>query len=239
MRIAILADIHSNLEALEKAVAYLKDQKIEEWFVLGDTVGYGANPNECYQWAIDHADLNIMGNHEKAVIDPSLREWFSPHARDAIIWTEDVLKPDYKKAMAQLPFVKIEKGVTYTHGDLDAPEEFRYLTSFTEAQPSFQKMENPICFVAHTHVPACFCESKRSADYLEPGVLTLEQGERYILNPGSVGQPRDRDPRLALGIFDDARRTFEIVRLSYDNHKAADKIRKAGLPQYLADRLLG
>jgi len=107
-----------------------------------------------------------------------------------------------------------------------------------DAVPSFREMETPVCFVGHTHVPGCFCEMARSAERLEPGMTEIAAGTKYILNPGSVGQPRDGDPRTAFGIYDDEKRTFELVRLDYDNEKAAQKIRKAGLPAYLADRLL-
>ncbi len=238
MRYAILSDIHSNLEALETAAGHAETKQIDRWIVLGDTVGYGANPNECFEWVVNHAQLFIMGNHEKAVIDPKLREWFNPLAREAIIWTAGILAEPLKKRIADLPFLKIEKGITWTHGSPDKPEDFRYLTRFEDAAPSFQSMENDVCFVGHTHVPCCFCLSRKSTEYLAPGVTELAAGERYILNPGSVGQPRDRDPRLAFGIYDDTAKTFEIIRLEYDNQKAAEKIRKAGLPRYLADRLL-
>jgi len=238
MRCALFSDIHSNLEALETAVAYAKGQRIDTWVVLGDTVGYGANPNECFEWALQHANLYIVGNHEKAVVEPSFRDWFSEWAREAIIWTDQVMEPRLKKEIPSLPYLKIEKNMTFAHGSPQEPEQFHYLFNFEDAAPSFRSMDNSLCFVGHTHVPSCFCEGRRSVKHLLPGVITLEKGERYILNPGSIGQPRDRDPRLAFGIFDDVEQTFEIVRLGYDNHKAAEKIRKAGLPAYLADRLL-
>jgi len=238
MRYAIFSDIHSNLEALETAVSHAEDQKIDSWMVLGDTVGYGANPNECFEWVIKNADLFIMGNHEKAVIDPKVREWFNPLAREAIIWTEGQMADKLKKEIQPLPFLKIDKNITWTHGSPDAPETFKYLTHFDDTGSSFKAMENDVCFVGHTHVPCCFCLSKKSAEYLKSGTVNLKIGDRYILNPGSVGQPRDRDPRLAYGIYDDQKRTFEIFRLDYKNEKAAEKIRKAGLPRYLADRLL-
>ncbi len=238
MRYAILSDVHANLEALETAVDHAKKQKIDSWVVLGDTVGYGANPNECFEWAIRNAQVYVVGNHEKAVIDPALREWFNPEARQAIIWTDGKMSETFKKEIAGLTYLRVENKITFAHGSPYQPEVFHYLTSFQKAQPSFQTMETPVCFVGHTHVPCCFCESRQTAEVLAPGVRKLEAKERYILNPGSVGQPRDSDPRLAFGIYDDEQYTFEIVRLPYNNVKAADKIRKAGLPAYLADRLL-
>lgn len=238
MRLAIFSDIHSNLEALEAAVRRAAQAKVDQFAVLGDTVGYGANPNECLEWVLRHAAFHLMGNHEKAVVDPTLREWFNPAARDAIVWTAEVMAQTLKREIPALPYVRLESEMTFAHGSPDEPENFRYLMSVSDARPSFKKLEHSLCFVGHTHIPSCFCEAAQSAEYLKPGILRLASGERYILNPGSVGQPRDRDPRLSFGIFDSRERTFEIIRLPYENEKAALKIRRAGLPGVLADRLL-
>lgn len=239
MPFAVFSDIHANWEALETALAYVRDKKIDRFVVLGDTVGYGANPNECFEWAIGHAGIYVVGNHEKAVTDAGLRDWFNAAAREAILWTEKVMPEDLKKKIAGLPYLKIDKAFTFVHGSPNSPEEFHYVVDPQDAQKSFLAFDSPVCFVGHTHVPSCFCETARSALYLRPGILKLEDGERYLLNPGSIGQPRDRDWRLAFGIFDEDKKTFEIVRLDYDNRTAAEKIRRAGLPRAFADRLLG
>ena len=238
MRFAIFSDIHANLEALETAVDYAQGRDVERTVVLGDTVGYGADPNACFEWAVQNTSIFLIGNHERGVVDPLFRDWFNDWAREAIVWTAGVMDPALKKTIPDLPYLKIENGLTFAHGSPDDPEKFRYLLTFSDAGPSFSQFENSICFVGHTHIPCCFCLGRHSAEYLKPGTLTLESKERYILNPGSVGQPRDRDPRLSFGIYDDEKRTFEIVRLPYDNEKAAGKIRRAWLPRYLADRLL-
>jgi len=238
MRHAILSDIHSNWEALETAVHYLKKQKIDEYWVLGDTIGYGANPNECFAWMFQNARVALAGNHERAVVDPRILEWFNTEARRAVEWTAEVLDPEYQKKIPELRYLHITLSSTLTHGSPDRPDEFRYLFSFEDARRSFHAFETPLCFVGHTHVPSIFYEATESMSYLREGVYELARNERYILNPGSVGQPRDRDPRLAFGIFDDRDWTFEVVRLEYDNRKAAEKIRQAGLPTFLADRLL-
>lgn len=238
MRYALLSDIHSNWEALESALDYLSKEKIGEYWVLGDSVGYGANPNECFAWVLENARVALLGNHEQAVTDFKLREWFTEPARAAIDWTAGVLKPEYRDRIRELNFLHIGPSLTAAHGSPDRPEEYRYLFSFEDARASFRAFETPICFVGHTHLPSLFRESTESVSYLQPGSYALEPDERYLLNPGSVGQPRDRDPRLAFGIFDDEKWNFEIVRLKYDNEKAAAKIRKAGLPDFLAERLL-
>ena len=238
MRYAILSDIHSNWEALERSLDYLAKEKIDEVWVLGDSVGYGANPNECFGWVLEKTRVALLGNHEQAVVDPGLRDWFTGDARRAIEWTAGVLKPEHQQRIKSLNFLHVASPLTAAHGSPDKPEEYRYLFSFEDARPSFRAFETPICFVGHTHVPSLFIESTESANYLSPGSYPLTRDERYIVNPGSVGQPRDQDPRLAFGIFDDETWTFELVRLEYDNQKAARKIREAGLPLFLAARLL-
>ena len=238
MKYAVLSDIHSNWEALETALEYLAKEKIGEYWVLGDSIGYGADPNKCFCWVLENARVALMGNHEQAAVDPQLREYFNGYARTAIEWTADVLKEEYKKKIAGLRYLHITPSVTLAHGSPNEPKEFRYLLSSEEAHASFRVLETPICFVGHTHIPSRFTASSEEGEYLPPGRYPLKKKERYILNPGSVGQPRDQDPRLSFGIFDDEDWAFEIVRLKYDNEKAAAKIRKAGLPAYLADRLL-
>lgn len=238
MRYALLSDIHSNWEALGEALDHLSKQRIDEYWVLGDSVGYGANPNECLGWVLEKAGVALLGNHEQAVVDPRLRDWFTGDARRAIEWTAGVLKPEHQQRIKSLNFLHIASSLTVAHGSPDRPEEYRYLFSFEDARPSFGAFKTPICFVGHTHVPSIFIESTESANYLPPGSYGLKRDERYILNPGSVGQPRDQDSRLAFGIFDDETWTFELVRLKYDNQKAAQKIREAGLPLFLAARLL-
>lgn len=238
MRCAVLSDIHSNWEALEAALNYLAKERIDEFWILGDSIGYGANPNECFGWVLENAGVVLMGNHEKVIIDPDFLEWFNEDAKTAAEWTAGILKKEYKEKIHSLNYLHITKTATLAHGSPDQPEEFHYIFSFNDARPSFRAFETPICFVGHTHVPSQFVESSQTAWRIAPGSYPLRRNERYILNPGSVGQPRDKDPRLAFGIFDDEQWTFEIIRLEYDNRKAADKIRSAGLPRYLADRLL-
>jgi diadenosine tetraphosphatase ApaH/serine/threonine PP2A family protein phosphatase len=238
MRLAVLADIHGNWEALEAVLRHAAEQKVERYALLGDAVGYGADPNACMEWAVWHADFFLMGNHEKAVVDPALREWFTSDAREAIIWTAGILKKRYRDNICGLSCVETFKGLMFVHGSPEQPEQFHYLMTYHDAVHAFRFFENQVCFVGHTHVPCFFCYPARRAGHFLSGVLKLDPAERYILNPGSVGQPRDGDRRAAYGIYDDRNLTFEIFRLEYDNKKAAQKIRQAGLPDFLADRLL-
>ena len=238
MRYAIFSDIHGNWEALETAVEHAQKNSVRSYAVLGDSVGYGANPNECMEWVAKNAGINLLGNHEVAVSDREIRKGFNAYAHEAIIWTEGRLDRSFKDRILKLGYRHEIEGVTFVHGSPDFPEEFRYLNRYEDARESFAHFKTRICFAGHTHRPGCICELEKSARGLPPGVLKLDARERYILNPGSIGQPRDGDPRLSYGIYDGQQQSFEIFRLEYNNTKAAEKIRKAGLPRFLADRLL-
>lgn len=237
MRYAVLSDIHANWEALELVSRDINSRSIDQIAVLGDTVGYGASPNECFEWVMENASVVLMGNHEQALFDKKLRAWFNPLAAEAIVWTEQHIKKEAVEKARKLAYSKTENGLMFAHGSPDSPESFRYILSYPDALPAFKAMKETICFVGHTHVPGCFCETSQAKTYLNPGTMKIPAG-KVLLNPGSVGQPRDGDSRLSYGVYDDQKKTFEIVRLEYNNGKAAQKIRDAGLPVQLGDRLL-
>ncbi len=240
MKYAVISDVHSNLEALECVLAEIQKRKVDHVVCLGDVVGYGANPSECLKLVCENSEEIIMGNHDRAIEDIKLRGYFNDWAREAIEWTAGVLSVQEKKQIQKFPPVVIDRkrNITWTHGSPYEPEEFHYLFREADAKPSFKILETNFCFFGHTHIPSLFANKTHEACYLTAGSYQLAKGERYLINPGSVGQPRDRDPRLGFAVFDSDHLTLEIVRLDYDNKKAAEKIRKAGLPAYLADRLL-
>lgn len=238
MRYAVFADIHGNWEALEAALAYAQKYRLSRFLVLGDSVSYGANPNECLEWALQNGEYHVLGNHEAAMLHEEARERFTDWAREAINWTAARLKPELVSRIKALPYLQTGDGMTLAHGTIHSPEEFDYLFDESDAYKSFLALRTPIGLVGHSHVPCFFAEKEGSGGYLKEGVRKLRKNMRYLLNPGSVGQPRDRDPRLSFGILDADELTFEIVRLSYDNKKASEKILAEGLPLSLAYRLL-
>ena len=238
MRYAIFADIHGNWEALEVALEYVRKRRLSRFVVLGDSIGYGANPNECLEWALQNATLHILGNHEAAIIHDDIHEDFSDWARVAIDWTAERLRPELVTRIRDLPLLQIDGKLTLAHGTVHEPEKFLYLFDEIDACKSFQALITSFGLVGHSHVPCFFTEKKNTGGRLVEGVLKLDKNERYLLNPGSIGQPRDGDARLSFGILDAEELTFEIVRLSYDNKKASEKILAEGLPASLAHRLL-
>lgn len=240
MKYAVISDIHSNWEALEQASEEIEKKKVDRIVCLGDVVGYGANPSECLKWIRRMSSEIIMGNHDQAIEDVKLRDDFNDWAREAIEWTAGVLSAEEKRQIRDFVPLVIDRkrNVTWTHGSVHEPDEYHYVFSEVDARPSFKLLETDFSFFGHTHIPSLFSSDAGESRYLTAGFYQLSKGQRYLINPGSIGQPRDRNPKLSFALFDSDQLTLEIVRLDYDNQKAADKIRKVGLPAYLADRLL-
>lgn len=240
MKYAIISDVHSNLEALEIALAEIDRQKVDQIICLGDVVGYGANPSECLKKITEEAEELVMGNHDQAIEDIELRDYFNEWAKAAIEWTAKTLSAEEKKQIRKFTPIVIDKksDVTWSHSSIHEPDEFHYLFQMSDAEPSFKKLETSFGFFGHTHIPSLFSRKSKEARYLPAGEYQLSKGEFYLINPGSVGQPRDRNPKLSFAVFDSDELQLEIIRLDYDNQKAANKIRNAGLPAFLAERLL-
>lgn len=230
MRIAIISDIHSNLEALESSIEIIKEEKISEVICLGDIIGYGANPNECISLVRKLTPHILLGNHDEAAIHLEKTEHFNPFARIAAEWTHDALTPENAAFIDALPFRLDLQGQTFVHASPLEPEEWHYILSPADAQANFDSFDTPLCFVGHSHVPELFCEDIWSRE--------VSRGKKFIVNVGSIGQPRDNNWRLSFGIFDTDTWTYKNVRAEYDASAAAAKIRNAGLPKGLADRLL-
>lgn len=238
MRHALISDIHANLEALEVALNDIRAKSIERIYCLGDVVNYGANPNECLKLVRDAAPVIIRGNHEAALVSEEIASTFNPYARDALEWTREQLPEEDRRSLSRLPLTYAQGEWMLVHGTVEQPENFDYLFDAADASRNFRHFSGcRICFFGHTHVPLLFSEKNRQAFHLSPGKVELAREDRYIINVGSVGQPRDLDPRLGYMIFDDEDFSIEFVRLFYDYKVAARKILKMGLPSFLADRL--
>jgi diadenosine tetraphosphatase ApaH/serine/threonine PP2A family protein phosphatase len=230
MKIAILSDIHGNLEALTAACAYIDAHHVDALYCLGDTVGYGANPNECCELIRQRGAVCILGNHDAALWDDDLFDQFSPLAQQAMIWTRKAVAEVEKKFLQSLPLIVSADECTFVHASLDRPELFRYIFTEEDARLNLSLSRTPLCWIGHSHHPVIFSE--------EGEVPNVAPNGKFIVNVGSVGQPRDGDPRLSFGIFDTAACVYENVRIPYDMDAACRKILDAGLPQRLGERLL-
>ena len=231
MRIAIISDIHSNLEALTKALEIIDQQSIDKIICLGDIVGYGANPNECIELVRQRCDIVIKGNHEEAVESISLTEYFTDAARSAIHWTRKQLMEKNFDYLLTLPFSEKTNELLFVHASPCDPAEWHYILDYSDAADAFCCFSEMICFIGHTHIPVVF-----SADSKSNRIIKKE--ERSIINVGSIGQPRDRNTSLSFGIFDTGKWTYENIRSPYDMETAARKILNTTLPPKLGQRLL-
>ncbi len=238
MRYAIFSDIHSNLQALETVAAAYAKEKIDQYFCVGDIVGYAANPIECIKIIRELNPIIIAGNHDFASVGLMDIKYFNPFAKQAVLWTEAALGEDEKSFLGNLPLIFDNKDFSMVHGTLENPKGFDYLSDKYAAKKTFDLMKNNLLFVGHTHIPGIFIEEKGRIYYSNTEKTNLSSGKRYIVNVGSVGQPRDGNPKASFCIFDSDNQSLEIRRAEYDIEEAQRRIIESGLPSYLADRLL-
>jgi len=230
VRLAIISDIHGNLEALTAALELIDSRGVDEIICLGDVVGYGANPNECLDLIRQRCMVILLGNHDAAAVDLSIANSFTMNARLSALWTRQALLDKNREFLQSLPYTKERGEIFLTHGSPYNPDEWNYIITDFDARDAFQSFTHRICFVGHSHIPALFSESGGSPN------LTIR--DRYIINVGSIGQPRDGNPKLSFGLFDTEAWTYENIRADYDVFTAAEKINSAGLPPALAHRLM-
>ncbi len=237
MRYAILSDIHGNLEALRAVLEDIENQQVDKIVCLGDVVGYGPAPNECIQLIREKADVCLMGNHDYAAIGKEPIEFFNKYARQAIVWTRRRLTPDALAYLKERPFEYIEDDITFVHSSPYRPEEWIYIISARDALPHFNYLQTRICFVGHSHVAIGVAKDDRHFWTWVADGETLRADARYIINVGSVGQPRDSDPRACYGVYDAESGRFTFRRLEYDIEATQRRMAEFHLPPYLIDRL--
>ena len=238
MRVLLIADIHANLVALEAVVA--DAGPVDAVWCLGDVVGYGPEPGACVRRVRGRCDICIPGNHDWACLGRLDLDEFNDAAREATLWTIDQLTPHAHDWLDALPNRYNEGEVTLVHGSPRHPI-WEYLLRPAQAAANFEYFDSEICFVGHTHVPAVFSEhlvSRNEPLYRPPAgeTIVLTNG-RYIVNPGSVGQPRDGDPRAAYALYDPATCRIEFRRLAYDIEATQRQMADAHLPTSLITRL--
>ena len=239
MRALILSDIHSNLEALETVIEDAAHRGgFDQVWCLGDTVGYGPDPVSCLDLICRYDLVAVAGNHDHAAVGKRGVDDFNPAARAAAQWTAGQLSPMDTQFLAGLPLTEQRGPFTLVHGSLRSPID-EYLLDPEAAKATLALLQGSHCLVGHSHLPFICRENggdPRFDRFTEDEVFPLRE-ERWILNPGSVGQPRDRDPRASYAIHDGGRKTVERHRVRYDIAKTQRKMRDAGLPEYLIDRL--
>ena len=235
-RILIVSDIHGNKDALDAVAA--DAGPAERIWCLGDMVGYGPEPSACLAWVREHCEVVLSGNHDYAVFDPEITRDFNPNAALAAEWTRGQLSDEEMEYLRGLPSLVEVDGVTLAHGS-PADPIWTYILTVVDALEAFGAFSGDLCFVGHTHVAGGFVQNDAgiSRQPMENDTPLLLADGRFIVNPGSVGQPRDRDPRAAYAWYEPASQEVTWKRVSYPIEATQAKIRDAGLPDRLAQRL--
>ena len=229
MRIAIVSDIHSNIEALTKAFSLIDNSSVDEVYCLGDIVGYGANPNECLDIIRRRAAKVVIGNHDMAVIEPEPKSPVPAIGRVVVEWTKKVLTEENRQYLMNLPLISQNSLCTLVHASPENPAGWDYIVSLENASRQFEYFSTPLCFIGHTHIPSICGDDLKT--------FHLKRGRRSIINVGSVGQPRDGNPDLSFGILDTDTWEYVNIRSPYDVDSASQAIVRNGLSHSLARRL--
>ncbi|RKX44720.1 MAG: metallophosphoesterase [Verrucomicrobia bacterium] len=236
MKYAILGDIHANLEALQAVLKDAEQQGVTHYSCTGDVVGYNADPKACLQMIRSLDCRLVQGNHDYYAACNESMELFTPMAQKSIRWTRKQLSPFERKYLRHLPLILDVESFTIVHSSLSNPHRWSYIFKKKAAAANFHNQFNSVCFFGHTHVPLAFVKEKT----IEKGfyeTLHIRPGAHYLVNVGSVGQPRDRNPKAAYAIYDLNEQTITMRRVEYKMEETQKKIRAAGLPFRNALRL--
>ncbi len=236
MKYGIITDIHGNLEALESVLSALSEEGVDKYICCGDIVGYGADPGECIRLVRERTSQIVAGNHDHAAVELIDTKNFNPTAQDAVRWTQEQLTQEETEFLANLPMSLVTDGLFIVHATPFQPEKWEYIRTTYDAFRSFKAFAESLCFVGHSHTPVTFISNK-SLRFSFDEETEIKEGHRYIMNVGSVGQPRDGNPLACFVIYDSEKNTLELKRVEYDIKKAQEKIIEAGLPEYCAKRL--
>jgi predicted phosphodiesterase len=237
MRVAVISDVHGNYHALEAVLQEIDGESVDAVWCLGDTVGYGPLPNECCGAVQDRADVCLVGNHDLVVLGELSVADFNDEAAAAALWTSDVLTQSSRSFLEGLKPTGAAEGIDLYHASARDPV-WEYVLTEEAARATLELSDAPVVFVGHSHVAlAITLDGREVLGGLAPAGSEVELDGRWLLNPGSVGQPRDGDPRAAWVLLDLARRFAAFRRVQYPIKQTQSEIRERGLPQTLADRL--
>lgn len=230
MLTAVISDIHANLEALTRALEVIDELKADEIISLGDVVGYGPDPDACVALIRQRCNVVLLGNHDQAALHTDAAANFNNFAKQAVLWTAEHLSDENKTYLSNLPYTYKRDNILFVHATPMNPEKWHYIFTHEEAQKQFMHFNENICFVGHTHFPGIYSNS--------PLAKKINKEDQFIINVGSVGQPRDGNYRISFGLFDDVEWNYKHVRAEYDVTTTFNKIKNNGLPVYLAERLI-
>ncbi len=229
MRVAIISDIHGNLQALKAVMEEIDRLQADVIHCLGDTVGYGPFPNECLDIVRERCKVVLKGNHDSGLIGETSLDDFNQHGLKAIRWSQEKVRKEHWEYVRSLPFFAVENDLTLAHSSPHRPNAWTYILTLRAAQENFAAFTTRLCFIGHTHVPVIIGD--------DSSINKFRKDCRFIINVGSIGQPRDGNPEAAFGLFDTEKDVYSLIRVPYDIEQTAAAIREAGLPDFLARRL--
>jgi len=235
MKVGIIADIHGNWHALAEVIKELEKEKVDEVWCLGDAIGYGVFPNECLDWIRKNCKHFILGNHELALLNLVDPEVLNSYAATSIKWTKKVISDENLEFLTSKGLQAIFDNYHLVHDSPSFPGSMEYITDLKGAYRNLIKQARPVCFFAHTHKPIVYKLECGVPEVIRATTINISNG-RFLINPGSVGQPRNGTPDASFLILDD--NTVYFKKVKYDVKSAAKSILKAGLPEYLAARIL-
>lgn len=238
MKYIIFSDVHSNLEALNAFVEQINGIEYDKIACLGDIVGYGADPNPLIDWVRRNCDILLAGNHDYAAVDKTDISYFNAHARASCEWTKEALSDENKTFLASLPNERVVDGIYWVHSSPHEPDKWHYVVSKAKADLHFADFLEPLCFLGHSHCPLILENSPTGEiEIYFNSSHKLKPEHRYIINVGSLGQPRDGNNHPAFVVYDSASGQIDLHRFDYDRATTQKKIVENGLPEYLAERL--
>jgi predicted phosphodiesterase len=238
MRYLVFSDIHGNFEALEMVLEEISSLRPDIIVSLGDVVGYGANPRECIETVQEYAHIKVGGNHDLAAIGLEDSDSFNPTAKRAILWTAQILEPRHRDILERYDPVRRYGGCVFAHSSPIAPLDFEYVYTVSQAKQIFGQCCEKFIFIGHTHVPGIISFNERDGcRVVEHSIVQVAAGSRYLINVGSIGQPRDGIAAASFAILDLKKNRISIRRVPYDITSAQKKIQSVGLPESLAMRL--
>jgi diadenosine tetraphosphatase ApaH/serine/threonine PP2A family protein phosphatase len=239
MRYFVFSDVHGNVEALERVLEEATAQRPDIIVSLGDVVGYGANPNECVDLVEESAHIKIGGNHDLAIAGITDSDDFNRTAKRAIQWTAKILQPQRVELLGRYDLLRRHGDCVFAHASPLSPIDWEYIYTVSQAQRILEERSERFVFVGHTHVPGMVLWDRRSGcKAVDSSILRIRPEHHYLVNVGSIGQPRDGIAAASYALLDTKKETVAIRRIPYDIEQAQEKIRSAGLPESLASRLV-
>ncbi len=238
MRYGFFSDVHANLEALKACIIDFRSEKLDKLYFLGDAVGYGPNPDECVKLINDIAEVKLMGNHDYAALGLMETEYFNQYAAESMGWTKNSISKKTIEIMSDFELTHAIDRMLLVHSSPREPENWHYILDMEDAEENFEFFTEKMCLLGHTHRPYIVYKSESGEAVLsKEAEINIEEEHRYLVNIGSVGQPRDGDPRSCYLIYDSDTESIKLKRVQYDVKSTQKVMAKIGLPEYLIDRL--